>query len=142
VFQGLAQGARRPSAGFTALKGTVFADNGYLSQPLMRELFRTWKIRLVTHVKRNMANRLLPLQHKLLLRRRAIMETVFDQLKHLMQVEHTRYRGATNFAVNLVAGLVAYCHQPNKPSIYRNGRPQLMAAIPNRRYTTSVIIRY
>lgn len=66
-----------------------------------------------------MANRLLVLQDKLLLRRRAIMETVFDQLKHLLHIEHTRHRSPMNFAVNLLADLVAYCHQPTKPSIYR-----------------------
>ena len=78
-----------------------------------------------------MVNRLLLLHDKVLLRRRAVMEAIFDQLKHLMQIEHTRHRSAHNFAVNLVAGLVAYCHQPNKPSIYRGGRPQLATAIPN-----------
>jgi hypothetical protein len=113
------------------LWGRLFADKGYLSQPLTHELLRTRRVRLVTHVKRNMTNRLLLLQDKLLLRRRAIMETIFDQLKHLLQIEHTRHRSPANFAVNLVAGLVAYCHQPNKPSIYRNGRPQLTTAIPN-----------
>jgi hypothetical protein len=74
---------------------------------------------------------LLLLHDKVLLRRRALLETVFDQLKHLLQIEHTRHRSATNFAVNLVAGLIAYCHQPNKPSIYRGGRPQLTTVIPN-----------
>jgi len=113
------------------LWGRLFADKGYLSQPLTRELLQTRQLRLVTHIKRNMANRLLLLREKVLLRRRALVETVFDQLKHLLQIEHTRHRSPTNFAVNLVAGLVAYCHQPNKPSIYRGGRPQLAAAIPN-----------
>jgi transposase len=113
------------------LWGRLFADKGYLSQPLMRELLRTRHVRLITHVKRNMVNRPLLLHEKELLRRRAIVETVFDQLKHLLQVEHTRHRSPTNFAVNLVAGLVAYCHQPHKPSIYRNGRPQLTTLIPN-----------
>ncbi len=113
------------------LRGRVFADKGYVSQPLTHELLRTRRVRLVTHVKRNMTNRLLLLQDKLLLRRRALLETVFDQRKHLLQIEHTRHRSATNFAVNLVAGLVAYCHQPHKPSIYRNGRPQLTTVIPN-----------
>lgn len=113
------------------LWGRLFADKGYLSQPLTQELLRTRQVRLVTHVKRNMANRLLLLQDKLFLRRRALIETVFDQLKHLMQVEHTRHRSATNFAVHLVAGLIAYCHQPMKPSLYRNGRPQPMTLIPN-----------
>lgn len=111
--------------------GRLFADKGYLSQPLTHELLRTRRVRLITHVKRNMTNRLLLLHDKVLLRRRALMETVFDQLKHLMQIEHTRHRSATNFAVNLVAGLIAYCHQPNKPSIYRNGRLQLTTVSPN-----------
>lgn len=113
------------------LWGRLFADKGYLSQPLTRELLQTRQLRLVTHIKRNMANRLLLLREKVLLRRRALVESVFDQLKHLLQIEHTRHRSPTNFAVNLVAGLVAYCHQPNKPSIYRGGRPHLAAAIPN-----------
>jgi hypothetical protein len=78
-----------------------------------------------------MVNRLLLLHDKVLLRRRALMETVFDQRKHLMQIEHTRHRSAHNFAVNLVAGLVAYCHQPTKPSIHRNGRAQLTSVSPN-----------
>lgn len=59
------------------------------------------------------------------------METVFDQLKHLLQIEHTRQRSPSNFAVNLVAGLIAYCHRPNKPSIYRGGRSQFTTVSPN-----------
>jgi hypothetical protein len=113
------------------LWGRLFADKGYLSQPLTHELFRTRRLRLVTHLKRNMANRLVLLHEKILLQRRALMETVFDQLKHLLQIEHTRHRSSSNVAVNLVAGLVAYCHQPTKPSIYRGGRPQLATATPN-----------
>ena len=113
------------------LWGRVFGDKGYISQPLTRTLLLTRKLRLVTHVKRNMANRLLLLQDKVLLRRRGLIETVFDQLKHLMQIEHSRHRSPTNFAVNLLAGLVAYCHQPVKPSIGRHGRPVLLNGIPN-----------
>jgi hypothetical protein len=113
------------------LWGRLFADKGYLSQALTRDLLRTRHLRVVTHLKRNMTHRLLLLHDKVLLRRRALLETVFDQLKHLLQIEHTRHRSATNFAVNLVAGLIAYCHQPNKPSIYRGGRPQLTTVIPN-----------
>jgi hypothetical protein len=111
--------------------GRLFADKGYLSQALTHELLRTRRLRLGTHLKRNMANRLLLLDDKGMLRRRALLETVFDQRKHVLQSAHTRHRSATNFAVNLVAGLVAYGHQPPTPSIYRGGRPQLTAAIPN-----------
>lgn len=89
----------------------------YLNVWLTRELLQTRRLRLVTHLKRTMANRLMLLHDKLILRRRVLVESVFDQLKHLMQIEHTRHRSPTNFAINLLAGLVAYCHQPNKPSI-------------------------
>jgi hypothetical protein len=54
---------------------------------------------------------------KLLLRKRSIIETINDQLKNISQISHTRYRSAANFLVNLIAGLIAYSHQPKKPSL-------------------------
>ncbi|MFN8375010.1 MAG: IS982 family transposase, partial [Anaerolineae bacterium] len=46
------------------------------------------------------------------------------------QIEHTRHRSLANLMVNVVAGLIAYCHQPKKPSLALN-LPQLDALIPN-----------
>jgi hypothetical protein len=57
------------------------------------------------------------LEEKLLLRKRSIIETINDQLKNISQIEHPRHRSVTNFLVNLVCGLIAYCHQEKKPSI-------------------------
>jgi hypothetical protein len=111
--------------------GRLFADTGYLSQPLTHALLRTRRLHLVTHISRTVANRLFLLRDTVVLRRRSIMEPVCDHRKHLLQLEHTRHWSATHVAVNLVAGLVAYCHQPNKPSIYRGGRSQRTTAIPN-----------
>jgi len=54
---------------------------------------------------------------KLLLRKRAIIESVFDQLKNISQIEHTRHRSPINAFINIIAGLIAYCHQPKKPSL-------------------------
>ena len=54
---------------------------------------------------------------KLLLRRRAIIESVIDPLKNISQIEHSRHRSPVNGLVNLVCGLIAYCHQPKKPSL-------------------------
>ena len=92
------------------LYGKLFGDKGYLSQPLFRRLLRELGVKLITHRKRNMANRLLPLADKLLLRKRAIIESIFDQLKNISQIGDTRHRSPVNFIVNLLAGLVAYCH--------------------------------
>jgi hypothetical protein len=57
------------------------------------------------------------LTDKLLARKRAIVETVIDQLKNISQIEHSRHRSPTNFMVNVLCGLIAYCHQPKKPSL-------------------------
>jgi len=52
-----------------------------------------------------------------MLRKRSMIETINDQLKNIAQIEHSRHRSVNNFFVHLLAGLVAYCHQPKKPSI-------------------------
>jgi hypothetical protein len=111
------------------LWGKLFGDKGYLSQPLTSQL-RQRGIHLITHLKSNMKNRLLLLSDKLLLRRRSILETITDKLKNISQIEHTRHRSLANLMVNVVAGLIAYSHQPKKPSLALD-LPQLEALIPN-----------
>ena len=54
---------------------------------------------------------------KLLLRKRAIIETVNDELKNIAQVEHSRHRSFDSFVVNLLGGIAAYSYFPKKPSI-------------------------
>jgi hypothetical protein len=108
--------------------GKIFADKGYVSQPLFRQLLETFGIQLITKLEANMKNHRLPLADKLLLRKRAIIETVLDQLKNNSQIEHTRHRSVNNFVVNLVCGLIAHCHQPKKPSLHLDTLPRLAAA--------------
>jgi transposase len=99
------------------LFGKVFADKGYVSQQLAKQLMQTSGIQLITKLRRNMKNRLMSLSDRLMLRKRAIIETVIDQLKNISQVEHSRHRSPVNCLVNVVCGLIAYTHQPKKPSI-------------------------
>ena len=98
------------------LWGKLFGDRGYISQVLFEELFADG-VQLITPIRKNMKNRLLPLWDKLLLRKRSIIETINDQLKNISQIAHTRHRSVTNFLINLIAGLLAYSHQPKKPSL-------------------------
>ena len=72
---------------------------------------------LITKLKRNMKNRLMPVLDKLLLRKRALIECVNDQLKNSSQVEHTRHRSAAHGIVNRLAAVVAYPFQPKKPAL-------------------------
>ena len=96
--------------------GKLFGDKGYISQALHDELLEN-NVELITSIRKNMKPRLLTLIDKLLLRKRSVIETINDQLKNIAQIEHSRHRSRINFAVNLLAGLIAYCQQPKKPSI-------------------------
>ena len=98
------------------LSGKLFGDKGYISAKLFEELWAQG-VQLVTHIRRNMKNKLMPLLDKIMLRKRSLIETVNDQLKNIAQIEHTRHRSPRNFMVNLVAALISYTHQPKKPSL-------------------------
>jgi DDE family transposase len=110
------------------LFGKLFADKGSLSQTLTTELLETFGRRLFTPIKRRMKNRLLPLVDKLLLRKRVVLESIIDQLKNISQIEHSRHRSVTTFFVNLLGGLIAYCHQPKKPALHLSLVPMLETA--------------
>jgi len=101
-----------------SLFGKVFADRGYVSKPLAHKLLQELGIEFFAKPKRNMKNQLMRLTDKLLARKRSIIETIIDQLKNISQIEHSRHRSPVNFAVNLLSGLIAYCHQPKKPSLH------------------------
>jgi transposase len=109
------------------LFGKLFADKGYISKTLRDELLRTFNVQLLTGIRSNMKNALMPLMDKLLLRKRAIIETIIDQLKNISQIEHSRHRSPANFLVNLICGLIAYCRQPKKPSLGLGTLPALVA---------------
>jgi hypothetical protein len=100
-----------------ALRGQVFGDRGYISHALFADLFAQG-VQLITKLRKDMKNKLLPLMDKLLLRNRSLIETVNDQLKNISQIEHSRHRSVTNFLVNLLAGLIAYTYQAKKPSLH------------------------
>lgn len=108
------------------LRGKLFGDRGYVSAPLTALLFEQG-LQLITRLRKNMKNRLMHLSDKLLLRKRAIIESIIDQLKNISQIEHSRHRSPINFVVHLVAGLIAYSHQDKKPGLHLNERALLDA---------------
>jgi hypothetical protein len=99
------------------LFGKLFGDKGYLSRPLATQLMEDFAVELITKVRSNMKPVLQDEFDKFLLRKRAIIESIYDQLKNISQIEHTRHRSLTGFMSNVLAGLIAYCHQPKKPSL-------------------------
>lgn len=98
------------------LWGELYGDKGYVSKNLCKELAQKG-VKFITGKRKNMKPNIVNLWDKLMLRKRFIIETVFDQLKNISQIEHTRHRSGINFMVNLLAGLLAYSFQEKKPSI-------------------------
>ncbi len=84
------------------LFGKLFGDKGYLSKELFTNLFSNG-IHLITKLKRNMkSTTVTPLIDAYHLRKRAIIETIFDQLK------------------NIFSALIAYNFAEKKPSLKRD----------------------
>jgi hypothetical protein len=98
------------------ITGKLFGDKGYISQNLFEKLLKN-DLQLITHLRKKMKNKLMPIIDKLLLRKRSLIETINDQLKNICQIEHSRHRSIFNFMVNMLAGLIAYTHMEKKPRL-------------------------
>jgi transposase len=101
------------------LRGKCYADKGYIGKKIFKECWEKG-LHLITGIRRNMKNHLMPFIDKVLLRKRFIIETVFGVLKTDMNLEHSRHRSATNGIINIIAALVAYSYKLNKPKIKTN----------------------
>ena len=97
--------------------GKLVGDKGYIGKNLFQRIFVDG-IQLITKLKSNMKGALMSVSDKLLLRKRAIIETVNDELKNIAQVEHSRHRSFENFIVNMLGAIAAYCVFPKKPCIH------------------------
>lgn len=99
------------------LFGKLFGDRCYISQAL-RDTLKQQGVELITKLRKNMKPKLLNLMDKILLMKRALIETVNDQLKNVCQIEHSRHRSFINAFFHLSAGLAAYTWQEKRPALY------------------------
>jgi hypothetical protein len=103
------------------LTGKAFADKGYIDKQLFKAFWRRG-LHLITGIRRNMKNYLMPMADKIMLRKRFLIETVLDTLKSEMGLEHSRHRSPVNAMVHILSCLVAYAFRPGKPSISLNAK--------------------
>jgi hypothetical protein len=104
------------------LWGKLYGDKGYIGKDLFLDLFQNG-IHLVTKLKRNMKSKAItPIMDAILLRKRAVCESIIDQLKNIFQIEHSRHRSLPNFMTNIFSALIAYNFSEKKPSIKMNYR--------------------
>ena len=97
------------------IKGKLRADKGYIGQTLFENLFLNG-IQLVTKVKNYMKNSLMSIADKILPSKRALIETVNDELKNIAQIEHSN-SSFNNFIANALSAIAAYCFFEKKPAI-------------------------
>ena len=95
----------------------LVGDRDYISQPFFEQLYER-SLQLITPLRKNMKNLLVVLDDKLRTRKRAVIETIIDQLENILQILHTRHRSTIRFAVNLIARLIAYTWQVKMPSLH------------------------
>ena len=120
------------------LTGKLYADKGYIGRELVHKLWQRG-LHLITGIRRNMRNHLMLLGEagqgstgaaggiarrgdKIMLRKRFVIETVFDILKCEMGLEHSRHRSPVNAMVHILSCLVAYAYRPAKPTISLGGQ--------------------
>jgi transposase len=111
------------------LWGKLFGDRGYISQELFEQLWADG-LQLITKLKRKMKNKLMPLFDKLLLRQRALIECVNDQLKNISQIEHTRHRSPHQRHRQ---------HNNRRNSLYVSAEETSFGSVYNKRRTSPTI---
>ncbi|MCC8467464.1 MAG: transposase, partial [Rickettsia endosymbiont of Eriopis connexa] len=57
---------------------------------------------------KDMKNHLFEMEDKILLRKRSLVESVFNVLKNRMNLEHSRHRSPTNFLVHVLSCINAF----------------------------------
>lgn len=98
------------------LRGKCYADKGYIGKKIFANLWKNG-LHLITGIRRNMRNHLMPFIDKSLLRKRFIIETIFGVMKTNFNLEHSRHRSPINAFVSIMACLVAYAYKNDKPKI-------------------------
>lgn len=98
------------------IKGKCFADKGYISKKLFSKMYKKG-LQLITSIRKDMKQYLMPILDRLMLRKRFIIETVFGYIKENFNIRPNKHRRAQNFFTTLIAALVAYQLLNNKPNI-------------------------
>lgn len=99
-----------------ALKGKCYADKGFISGKMFAKLYKQGLI-IITGIRKDMKNYLLPLLDKIILNIRFIIETIFGYIKENFNITPSRHRSPINFFTSLFAALIAYQLKPTKPRI-------------------------
>lgn len=98
------------------LQGICTGDKGYQSKLFGQFMERG--LRILCKPKRNM--RKLPIDNQLniILNKRVVIESTFDILSSICDIEHSRHRSSDNAIVHILGSLVAYQYLDSKPKVF------------------------
>ncbi len=96
--------------------GKLFGDRGYIDQKLAQYLWNDG-VELIYKRRKNIKKMNLSDTDKVLLRKRAVIESVNDELKNICSIQHTRHRSIQGFLNNAICAMIAYQSFEKKPSI-------------------------
>jgi len=102
---------------FDKLKGWAFADKGFINGQATEQLLQKG-LHLLTGIRSNMKNKLMNYTQKILLQKRGLIESIYDILKTVCDIEHTRHRSPVNALLNVFAGVCAYTYLDRLPNIF------------------------
>jgi hypothetical protein len=100
--------------------GKLFGDKGYIVNKDLFEKLLFNGVHLITKLRKNMKNKLMPLEDKLLLKKRGLIESVGHVLKECLSLEHARHRSMIGFFCHIFTTLISYSFREEKPSINVN----------------------
>ena len=72
---------------------------------------------MVTKPRKNMKDFNISQAGRIMLRKRAVIESLNDKLKNICKLQHTRHRSVNNFLMNTMEVLCAYHFFPKKHSL-------------------------
>lgn len=97
------------------LQGFLFGDKGYISK--IAASLKMKGLNLIAKVRDNMKPLKLTPQQEYYMKHRGLIETVFDILKNILDLEHARNRSTKNYFANILGALIAYSFWDNNPCI-------------------------
>lgn len=98
------------------LQCTLFGDKGYISK--IRTELKARGLNIISKLKKNMKRKeSLTREDFYYLSHRNLIETVFDILKHIFDIEHSRNRSTKNYVANILGAIIAYTFLDKVPSI-------------------------
>lgn len=90
--------------------GKLFGDRGYIDQKLAEYLWNDG-VELIYKLRKNMKKMNISDTDKILLIKRAVIESVNDELKNIYSIQHTRHRSIQGIFNNAISALMYPPHE-------------------------------